>query len=1722
MHGLIYAADFSYSTLGAVPLRSTQGKLSPPALYFSIAAAMGTSPLQHMGTRKAMSGARRKRGLESLLFAIAISACGRACPAWSAQSPDAVIARMAGQLGIALKPTPHLKGTAPLTLPHGLARPPGMTWPKSGSIYVQQLQEENDYWSRKISATAALRDKEWKPVFSSVEAYRTSLKRHRQDLRRMLGLINPPQVTTQIAVLQTGPVRIEDLTLTLGKGFGARALLFQPAESVVGTVIAIPDARESRAEFAGIMEGKEPADWLRTLLGRRLVVCVPITVERTTGYPLGKRWGINRRQLLYRLGFIVGRTLVGMEVQQALALRNYLANRFHLGARQIGLLGLRQGGMTAFYTGAVDGGFGAVGIVDYFQQREGCWREPVDRMLYGQLKEFGDAEVAALIAPAPLDVEFIAGGPTPGSSVKAEGQRAKRFYKGLGLTANFQVDEAASTEAGLEKAAQEISKALGTPRVTANVVINLRISAAYATKCRNKHFEELHACLRRLDEESDEVRTRYWGLLNTPRNQREEKAAQLRKELGNLVGEIAVDKGHLDPRTQLIRVKGKFTAYDVLLNVLPGVHAYGQLLVPRLRGRLPVVICQHGLGGRPADITGIGRDPDPIYHALGAHLADLGYVVFAPYITVPIRQEILVNPLVEKAAALGMMRTSLELAKLHRIVDFLQTLPFVDAGQIGYYGLSYGGYSAIWTSPLEPRIRLSVISGHFNDWRTKITDEQNPTSYLCYQDADFYNWNVLNRFTHLELIAAMYPRPVCVEFGEHDATTTPEWHAQAWKQVEAWKAAWGLGGLEAKVVQVHYEGVHEIHGVGTLSFLNRWLRPDLPDGRDHSYNLLPPDIELQASAVGRGLATGQGSEMPLAKHKLDSTAKTRIEGRFYVFRRYPVLTGIALQLSRVGHPGELIVRFGSTLGGTDLGEAHIPAGSVDPLFDLWYTAKAKPVRLDPAKLYYFEVSTSAGHAPDNCYVVYGPQPLGGRDEPGHFGLSYQVLGQGRPLIHRYERFGFMHAMLAPYTGGPAIDTMGSPPRQPDEVAVDAAWSFHLESGSDKVLRAAAADLAQFFGNALRLNAKISTVQSGPQVELRINPAAVGVHTPEGYRITVSQREIKIEATTSRGVMRGVYALEDAMRMRQGPYLKKGVSIRNMRFSPRITTAVHPPFANYDETLYPLAYTNGLLQRISHSGFNALWVWLNTEEATLDSKIYPELNDPNAAIRLARLEDLAKRAHRYGIDIYIYLATGYNHHLPASFFKKHPDARGYGWGPPMCTSNKNVRRYYAETVKTIFHHAPNLKGMIVIYDSEGFWYCGNSERSLEQCPRCRHRTQQAVAAQLLTTLDRAMHEAGGPDKQLIAWNYNVSSQWVLKLIPLLPKDIIVQDDFDKGMMTEKDGIRHQTEDYNISNLGPPKLFVQEYQAAREHGLKVMAKTEHAISQEFIFVPYIPCLGQWYRRIARMRQYNFMGWFGNWNHYGYTPSLPAELINRMSSDPAPAEDSLLEKLARRRFGPQAASYVVQAWHDYSRGIREYPYSDPVARTPGPVQRGPSQPLFLNPTIESFGPWRSWQNDLNWTRPWGPEMTAKYLGRLEQLYAEGNRELKSAESVSPNAYRPALAAEWQVGRTIQSSVETVLNLTRWIQTRDNFYAAKSARQRETIARKLEVIALDERNNAQEVLPLLETDSRLGYAAVGNGGLFTPALVKWKLGEVDDVLLRQLPAQLKRLNSENIMVRH
>jgi hypothetical protein len=199
--------------------------------------------------------------------------------------------------------------------------------------------------------------------------------------------------------------------------------------------------------------------------------------------------------------------------------------------------------------------------------------------------------------------------------------------------------------------------------------------------------------------------------------------------------------------------------------------------------------------------------------------------------------------------------------------------------------------------------------------------------------------------------------------------------------------------MQGKIVDEDFLGPHAIHGIGTFFFLDRWLRPERAAGRDYGcrddnycYQNLAPSFH--------GYDLSATPDVPYAAQLLDSNPQAVIRGEFYVSAGSPVFTGMAFKLARVGNPGNLIVRFGPHEGAADLGEAEVLAQDVYPQYDLWYEATLKkPVQLDAQKLYFFELGANPGRAPDDGYIVFGPQPLGGKDYPTAFGLSFHTLTQ---------------------------------------------------------------------------------------------------------------------------------------------------------------------------------------------------------------------------------------------------------------------------------------------------------------------------------------------------------------------------------------------------------------------------------------------------------------------------------------------------------------------------------------------------------------------------------------------------------------------------------------------------------------------------------------------------------------------------------------------------------
>ena len=221
----------------------------------------------------------------------------------------------------------------------------------------------------------------------------------------------------------------------------------------------------------------------------------------------------------------------------------------------------------------------------------------------------------------------------------------------------------------------------------------------------------------------------------------------------------------------------------MVLDVWPKVFAYGILLLPKDMKpgeKRPVVVCQHGLEGRPRDVA----DPDVdshYYHQYAARLAQEGFITFSPQN--PYIGEDRFRIIQRKGHPLKLALFSFIVGQHQRILEWLAQLPHVDPDRIGFYGLSYGGKTAVRVPPLLDGYALSICSADFNEWVWKNTSVDARYSYLLTREYDMIEFDFANVVNYAELGNLMAPRPFMVERGHFDGVAPDEWVAYEYAKI---------------------------------------------------------------------------------------------------------------------------------------------------------------------------------------------------------------------------------------------------------------------------------------------------------------------------------------------------------------------------------------------------------------------------------------------------------------------------------------------------------------------------------------------------------------------------------------------------------------------------------------------------------------------------------------------------------------------------------------------------------------------------------------------------------------------------------------------------------------------------------------------------------------------------------------------------------------------------
>ena len=609
-------------------------------------------------------------------------------------------------------------------------------------------------------------------------------------------------------------------------------------------LIIIPDAGESGESILGLDGEGNQRMALQKLSRSGVWILIPHTVSRDKTRRQSEYGGpasrLTHREYLHRGAFEMGRTLAGYEIQSAMSLVDWLES---LGTQDhptwIGIIGYGEGGMISMYAGALDKRISMTGVSGYYSTENDRWKSPLDRNIFGLFKEFGDAETGILVWPRRLVIES---GPQSSktSSVPGEGgapailqnpsaeetdsewRRLKAYTEKLGKShASFHLQSDSKVPL---KGIFEVMFGQIKPSRDSLYERGSEITLADSTYlARNESMiRRWDTYTQKLLDASPWVRTEFMKNLDTSsmENYLFTSAEYRKKFEEEIIGRFENPLLPMNPRTRLKYVKPGWKGWEVMLDVYPEVFAYGILCIPDdiTPGEIrPVVVCQHGLEGRPQDII---EGDHYAYHDFAAKLTEGGYITFSPQNPYIFGDRF--RTLQRKANPIGKSLFSIITPQHKQILNWLKTLPFVDDERIAFYGLSYGGKTAMRVPAILEDYCLSICSADFNDWIWKNTSTRSPYSYVWTGEYEIFEFNLGHTFNYSDMAALIAPRPFMVERGHFDGVAPDHKVASEFAKVRhLYEARLNLGD---RCEIEWFSGPHTINGKGTFEFLDRFLK----------------------------------------------------------------------------------------------------------------------------------------------------------------------------------------------------------------------------------------------------------------------------------------------------------------------------------------------------------------------------------------------------------------------------------------------------------------------------------------------------------------------------------------------------------------------------------------------------------------------------------------------------------------------------------------------------------------------------------------------------------------------------------------------------------------------------------------------------------------------------------------------------------------------------------
>lgn len=655
---------------------------------------------------------------------------------------------------------------------------------------------------------------------------------------------------------------VHQVRWTVLPGLVAEGLLVEPSAMDTGVanplsinapaMVYLPDAGETPEEALGIGSSSFPETLLALRFastGFRMLIPAVLRCDINVGEPESNlaKTDQSQREWIWRQAYQMGRHPTGYEIQTALAAVDWLDSGF---AESVTVAGYGEGGRTALYAAALDTRIDHAFVSGAFGPRGIAWNEPIYRNIFDLLDGHGDAEVAALISPRVLMVEhseFPNGADRKGritndsfESIETEFKRIAEALNAFATPPGFLLHEATGKNRGDYPAVAAFLQTADIQREVSRIPpIALLIDQRPDSNPDARQQRILEGTQAHVQSLVDSAETRrrdaYFhaaepGLV--PGNWSTERRHELLDPSGfiefsdemrekfheEIIGRFDEELAAPNPRSRLLAETDAWTAWDVVLDVYDGFETWGILVLPKDIApdeKRPVVVCVHGRNGLPRDTLDAGKSA---YNDFAARLAEEGYVVFAPHHLY--RGEDRYRWLDRKANQVGATLFTFLVDSHRQILPWLKGLPQVDGERIAFYGLSYGGESAMRIPAVLTDYSMSICSGDFNHWTRKVADPDAPASFMNSIEWEMPYWNMGNTFDYSELAGLIFPRPFFVERGHHDRVALDGSVAYEYAEV---RRLYALFGMPERTGIEYFPGGHSINLEGSREFLKKHL-----------------------------------------------------------------------------------------------------------------------------------------------------------------------------------------------------------------------------------------------------------------------------------------------------------------------------------------------------------------------------------------------------------------------------------------------------------------------------------------------------------------------------------------------------------------------------------------------------------------------------------------------------------------------------------------------------------------------------------------------------------------------------------------------------------------------------------------------------------------------------------------------------------------------------------